>query len=147
MDSSNIYSQCITSGNGPCGTVKHGEKEICKIDMLNRSVEKHQNHKINIQQLRFIYLTERYLLENRLFIEINESSIICPCLCDNQGIYWRSLSRSSSALENKTRKPQLQTLPILLLNHCIKSNKSNKPVPIQSKMCQTHYRKISSSYI
>ena len=124
MDSSNIYSQCITSGTGPCGTVKHGENEICKIDMLNRSVEKHyQNHKINIQQLRFIYLTERYLLENRLFIEINESSIICPCLCDNQGIYWRSLSRSSSALENKTCKSQLQTLPILLLNHCIKSDK------------------------
>ena len=103
---------------------KHGEKGICKIDMLNRSVEKHyQNLKINIQQRRFIYLTEKYLLENRLFIEINESSIICPCLCDNQGIYWRSLSRSSSALENKTCKSQLQTLPILLLNHCIKSDK------------------------
>ena len=127
---------------------KHGEKEICKIDMLNRSVEKHyQNLKINIQQRRFIYLTEKYLLENRLFIEINESSITCPCHCDNQGIYWRPPSRSSSALENKTCKSQLQTLPILLLNHSIKSNKSNKPAPIQSKMCQTHYRKISSSYI
>ena len=88
MDSNNIYSQCITSGNGPCGTGKHGEKGICKINMLNRSVEKHyQNLKINIQQRRFIYLTEKYLLENRLFIEINESSIICPCHCDNQEIY------------------------------------------------------------
>ena len=47
--------------------------------MLDRNIEEHyQNLKINIHQLPVIYLTEKYLLENRLFTEINESSVICP---------------------------------------------------------------------
>ena len=78
MNSNNIYSQCIASQNGPCSQGKHGEKDMCKIRMLNRNVEEHQNLKINIQQLPVISLTEKYLLENRLFTEINESSVICP---------------------------------------------------------------------
>ena len=78
MDSNNIYSQCIASRNGPCGQGKHGEKDMCKIGMLDRNVEEHQNLKINIKQLLVIYLTEKYLLENRLFTEINESTVICP---------------------------------------------------------------------
>ena len=77
-------------------------KDICKIGMLDRNVEEHyQNLKINIHQLPVIYLTEKYLLENRLFTEINESSVICPWHQDNQGIYWRPTARCLSAVENK----------------------------------------------
>ena len=41
MDSNNIYSQCIASQNGPCSQGKHGEKDMCKIGMLDRNVEEH----------------------------------------------------------------------------------------------------------
>ena len=78
MDSNNVYSQYIASRNGPCDQRKHGEKDMCKISMLDRNVEKHQNLQINMQQLPVICLIEKYLLENRLFTEINESSVICP---------------------------------------------------------------------
>ena len=79
MDSNNIYSQYIASRNGPCDQLKHGEKNMCKIGMLDRNVEKYyQSLKINMQQLPVICLIEKYLLENRLFPEINESSVICP---------------------------------------------------------------------
>ena len=79
MDGNNIYSQCIASQNDPCGQGKHGEKDMSKIGILDRNVEEHyQNLKINAHQLPVIYLTEKYLLENRLFTEINESSVICP---------------------------------------------------------------------
>ena len=143
MDSNNIYSQCIAFQNGPCGQGKHGEKDMCKIDMLNRNVEElYQNLKMNAHQLPVIYLAEKYLLENRLFTEINESSVICPRCRDNQRIYRRPPARCLSAVENKKCKFQLQTLPIHLLKHYIKSN---KPVPIGSKICQTHYRKISGN--
>ena len=102
--------------------------------MLDRNVEEHyQNLKINIHQLPVIYLTEKYLLENRLFTEINESSVICPQHRDNQGICCRPPARCLSALENKKCKSQLRTLPIHLLKHYIKSNKL---VPSVSKMCQ-----------
>ena len=88
MDSNNIYSQCIASRNGQCGQGKQGEKDMCKIGMLDRNVEDHyQNLKINIQQFPVIYLTEKYLRENRLLSRINESSVICPQHRDNQGIY------------------------------------------------------------
>ena len=104
--------------------------------MLDRNVEKYyQNLKINMQQLPVIYLTKKYLLENRLFTETNESSVICPRQWDKQGIYWRPSARCLSAVENKKCKSQLRTLPIHLLNHYIKSN---KPVPIGSKMCQNY---------
>ena len=47
--------------------------------MLDKNIEEHYQHfKINAHQLLVIYLTEKYLLENRLFTEINESSVICP---------------------------------------------------------------------
>ena len=101
MDSKNIYCQCMPSRNGPCGQGKHDEKDMCQIGMLDRNVEEHQNHKINIQQLPVIYSTEKCLLENRLFTEINESSGICPRHRDNQGIYWRPPARCLSAVENK----------------------------------------------
>ena len=79
MDSNNIYSQYIASRNGPCDQGKHGEKDMCKIGMLDRNIKKHyQNLKIIMQQLQVICLIEKYLLENRLFTEINESSVICP---------------------------------------------------------------------
>ena len=80
--------------------------------MLGRNFEKHyRNLKINIQQVPAIYLTKKYLLKNRLFTEINESSVICPRHRDNQGIYWRSPARCLSAVENKKCKSQLRTLP------------------------------------
>ena len=86
------------SRNGPCGQGKHGEKDMCKIGMLGRNVEEYQNLKINIQQLPVISLTEKYLLENRLCTEINESSVICPQHQDNQGIYWRPPAKISDVV-------------------------------------------------
>ena len=60
MDDNNIYSQCIASRNGPCGQGKHGEKDMCKIGMLDRNIEEHyQNLKINAHQFPVIYLTEK----------------------------------------------------------------------------------------
>ena len=107
MDSNNIYSLCIASRIGLCGQGKHGEKNMCKIGMLDRNVEEHyQNLKINTHQLPVIYLTEKYLLENILFTEINESSVIWPRHRDNQGIYWRPPARCLSVLENKKYKSQ-----------------------------------------
>ena len=49
MDSNNIFSRCIASQNGPCGQGKHGEKDMCKIGMLDRNVEEHY------QNLKLIY--------------------------------------------------------------------------------------------
>ena len=123
MDSNNIYSLCIASRMGLCGQGKHGEKDMCKIGMLDRKVEEHyQNLKINTHQLPVIYLTEKYLLENILFTEINESSVICLRHRDNQGIYWRAPVRYLSALENKKCKSQWRAFPNYSLKHYIKSN-------------------------
>ena len=48
-------------------------KKICvKLVCWTSNVEEHQNLKINIQQLPVIYLTEKYLLENRLFVYLNK---------------------------------------------------------------------------
>ena len=77
-------------------------KKMCKIGMLDRNVEEHyQNFKINVHHFPVISLTEKYLLEKRLFTEINESSVICPQHRNNQGIYWRPPARCLSAVENK----------------------------------------------
>ena len=85
MDSNNIYSQCIELQNGPRGHGKDGEKGMCKIAMLDRNVEEHyQNLKTDKQQLPITYLSEKYLLENRLFTEIKDSSVISPHHRDNQ---------------------------------------------------------------
>ena len=72
--------------------------------MLDRNAEEHQNLKTNVHQLPVIYLTEKYLEENGLFTEINESSVICPRHRDNQRIYWRPPGRYLSAVENKKYK-------------------------------------------
>ena len=71
---------------------------------MDRNIEEHQNLKTNVHPLPVIYLTEKYVLENRLFTEINESSDICPRHRDNQGIYWRPPARCLSAVENKKYK-------------------------------------------
>ena len=61
MDSNNNYSQCIASQNGPSGQGKQGEKDMCKIGMLDRNVEEHyQNLKIR-PPLFEIYLFSIYL--------------------------------------------------------------------------------------
>ena len=123
MGSNNIYSLCIASWIGLCDQGRHGEKDMCKIGMLDRDVEEHyQNLTINTHQLPVIYLTEKYLLENILFTEINENSVICPRHRDNQGIYWRPPARCLSALENKKCNSQWRVLPNYLLKHYIKSN-------------------------
>ena len=57
---------------------KNGEKICVKLVCWAETLKNIKILKINIHQLPVIYLTEKYLLENRLFTEINESSVICP---------------------------------------------------------------------
>ena len=71
-----------------------------------------------------IYLPEKYLLENRLFTKINDSSVISPHYRDNQEF-------TGDHLPGVCQLSQLQTLRINLLNHYIKLN---KPAPIRSNV-------------
>ena len=54
MDSNNIYSQWLASQNGRCGQGKYDEKEMCKIGVLDRSVEEHYIIKL-IYSIKLIY--------------------------------------------------------------------------------------------
>ena len=38
MESNNIYFQCKDSRNGPCDQGKHGEKDTCKIGILEETL-------------------------------------------------------------------------------------------------------------
>ena len=103
--------------------------------MLDRNVQEHQNLKINIQQLPVIYLTKKYRLENRLFTEINERSVICPQHRDNQGIYWRPPARCLPTVENKKISDVVleefkQDVPSVNMLFCKSGNANCYPIVI-----------------